>query len=116
LSAAFLLALVGCSISPKYHPPVAPAPSVYKESPTQFKETDGWKVAQPSDAMVRGKWWEIFKDPELNALEELLNIDNQNIKQFFENFMQAVRSSAKPGPNTSRPQGQVRPCEGSEAL
>ena len=110
LSAAFLLALVGCSISPKYHPPVAPAPAVYKESPTQFKETDGWKVAQPSDAMVRGK------HPELNALEELLNIDNQNIKQFFENFMQAVRSSAKPGPNTSRPQGQVRPCEGSEAL
>jgi NodT family efflux transporter outer membrane factor (OMF) lipoprotein len=39
--------------------------------------------------MLRGKWWEIFKDPELNALEEQLNIDNQNIKQFFENFMQA---------------------------
>src|SRR5216684_6170040 len=68
---------------------VAPAPAVYKESPTQFKETDGWKVAQPSDAMLRGKWWEIFKDPELNALEEQLNIDNQNIKQFFENFMAA---------------------------
>ncbi len=88
-SAAFLLALAGCSIGPKYHPPVASAPAVYKESPTQFKETDGWKVAQPSDAMLRGKWWEIFKDPELNALEEQLNIDNQNIKQFFENFMQA---------------------------
>jgi NodT family efflux transporter outer membrane factor (OMF) lipoprotein len=39
--------------------------------------------------MLRGKWWEIFKDPELNALEEQLNIDNQNIKQYFENFMQA---------------------------
>ena len=39
--------------------------------------------------MLRGKWWEIFKDPELNALEDQLNIDNQNIKQFFENFMQA---------------------------
>ncbi len=88
-SAAFLLALAGCSIGPKYRPPVASAPAVYKESPTQFKETDGWKVAQPSDAMLHGKWWEIFKDPELNALEEQLNIDNQNIKQFFENFMQA---------------------------
>ncbi len=89
LSAAFLLALTGCSIGPKYHPPVTSAPAVYKESPTQFKETDGWKVAQPSDAMLRGKWWEIFKDPELNALEEQLNIDNQNIRQFFENFMAA---------------------------
>src|SRR5258707_7321016 len=88
-SIAFVLALAGCSIGPKYPPPVASAPAVYKESPTQFKETDGWKVAQPSDAMLRGKWWEIFKDPELNALEEQLNIDNQNIKQFFENFMQA---------------------------
>jgi NodT family efflux transporter outer membrane factor (OMF) lipoprotein len=86
---AFLLALAGCSVGPKYRPPVAPAPNVYKESPEQFKETDGWAVAQPSDAMLRGKWWEIFEDPELNALEEQLNIDNQNIKQFFENFMQA---------------------------
>jgi len=38
---------------------------------------------------IRGKWWEIFNDPELNALEEQLNINNQNIKQFFENFMAA---------------------------
>src|SRR6266404_8630441 len=88
--AALFLALAGCSIGPKYHPPAAPAPAAaYKESPTQFKETEGWKVAQPSDEMLRGKWWEIFKDPELNALEEQLNIDNQNIKQFFENFMAA---------------------------
>ncbi len=39
--------------------------------------------------MLRGKWWEIYGDPELNALEEKLNIDNQNIKQFFENFLEA---------------------------
>jgi NodT family efflux transporter outer membrane factor (OMF) lipoprotein len=39
--------------------------------------------------MLRGKWWEIFHDPELNALEEQLDIDNQNIKLFFENYMTA---------------------------
>ena len=39
--------------------------------------------------MLRGPWWRIFKDPELNALEEQLNINNQNIKQFFQNFMEA---------------------------
>jgi NodT family efflux transporter outer membrane factor (OMF) lipoprotein len=88
-AAALCLALTGCSVGPKYHPPVTQAPPSYKESPTQFKETEGWKVAQPSDAMLRGKWWEIFKDPELNALEDQLNINNQNIKLFFENFMQA---------------------------
>jgi NodT family efflux transporter outer membrane factor (OMF) lipoprotein len=46
-------------------------------------------VAQPADATLRGKWWEIFNDSELNALEEQLNINNQNIKQYFENFMEA---------------------------
>ena len=86
-----LLTLPGCVVGPKYHPPATPAPAaVYKESPTQFQQgTEGWTVAQPSDAKLRGKWWEIFNDPELNSLEEQLNINNQNIKQFFENFMAA---------------------------
>jgi len=67
---------------------MATAPS-YKESPANFQDADGWKVAQPQDAMLRGKWWEIFNDPELNALEEQLDINNQNIKVSFENFMAA---------------------------
>jgi NodT family efflux transporter outer membrane factor (OMF) lipoprotein len=90
-SALILLAmLAGCVVGPKYHPPVAQAPAPdYKESPTQFKENEGWTVAQPADAKLRGKWWEIFNDPELNALEEQLDINNQNIKEFFENYMEA---------------------------
>ena len=88
------LLLAGCMVGPKYHAPspsaTATAPPVsYKESPTQFQETDGWKVAQPQDAMLHGKWWEIYNDPELNALEDQLNINNQNIREFFENFMEA---------------------------
>ncbi|HXM08343.1 MAG TPA: efflux transporter outer membrane subunit [Terriglobales bacterium] len=91
VSAFILMALlVGCVVGPKYHPPAAQAPAPdYKESPTQFKENGGWTVAQPADAKLRGKWWEIFNDPELNALEEQLDINNQNIKEFFENFMEA---------------------------
>jgi NodT family efflux transporter outer membrane factor (OMF) lipoprotein len=81
--------LAGCNVGPKYHPPTETAPAAFKESPTQFKETDGWTVAQPQDAVLRGKWWEIYNEPELNALEEQLNIDNQNIRQAFENFMEA---------------------------
>src|SRR6202162_2520491 len=84
--------LAGCMVGPRYHRPDAtpqpPAPA-YKESPTHFQDTDGWKVALPQDAMLRGKWWEIYNDPELNSLEDQLNINNQNIKQFFENFMAA---------------------------
>ena len=91
-SAIPALFLTGCMVGPKYHVPPATAqapPVAYKESPTQFQDTDGWKVALPQDAMLRGKWWEIYNDPELNALEDQLNINNQNIKQFFENFMEA---------------------------
>ncbi len=89
-AAALLLILPGCVVGPKYHPPAPPAPAaVYKESPTQFKEPGDWTVAQPADAKLRGKWWEIFNDAELNALEDQLDINNQNIKQYFENFMAA---------------------------
>jgi NodT family efflux transporter outer membrane factor (OMF) lipoprotein len=81
--------LAGCNVGPKYVPPTMTAPPVFKESPTQFKETEGWTVAQPQDSTLRGKWWEIYNDPELNALEKQLNVDNQNIRQAFENFMEA---------------------------
>jgi len=64
-------------------------PAQYKESPTQFPDTGGWKVAQPQDAMLHGKWWEIYNDPDLNALEDKLNVDNQTIRVSFENFMAA---------------------------
>jgi NodT family efflux transporter outer membrane factor (OMF) lipoprotein len=89
-AAALLLILPACVVGPKYHPPAPPPPAaVYKESPTQFKDAGDWTVAQPADAKLRGKWWEIFNDPELNALEDQLDINNQNIKQYFENFMAA---------------------------
>ena len=81
----------GCTVGPKYHAPtpassLAPTAAAYKESP---QSGDGWQVGAPQDAMLRGKWWEIFGDPELNGLEEQLNINNQNIKEYFENFMAA---------------------------
>jgi len=87
--AALSLLLAGCNVGPRYVPPTATAPAAYKESPAQFKESGAWTVAVPQDAALRGKWWEIYNEPELNALEEQLNVGNQNIRQAFENFMQA---------------------------
>ncbi len=85
------LAISACTVGPKYHPPsvATPAPPNYKESPLNFKDTEGWKVAQPQDAMLRGNWWEVFHEPELNEYEGQLNINNQNIKQYFENYLVA---------------------------
>jgi NodT family efflux transporter outer membrane factor (OMF) lipoprotein len=87
--AVFCAMLAGCNVGPKYLPPAMTAPPAFKESPAQFNEADGWAVAQPQDAALRGKWWEIYNEPELNALEDQLNIDNQNIRKAFENFMEA---------------------------
>jgi NodT family efflux transporter outer membrane factor (OMF) lipoprotein len=92
VSSIAALTLAGCMVGPRYHRPDAtpqPPPPAYKESPTQVQDPGPWKVAEPKDAMLRGKWWEIYNDAELNSLEDQLNINNQNIKQFFENLMAA---------------------------
>ncbi|MBV8630348.1 MAG: efflux transporter outer membrane subunit [Silvibacterium sp.] len=88
---AFCGVLCGCLPGPRYQKPAAPAATApaYKESPANFQNTEGWKVAQPQEGMLRGKWWEIFNDPDLNALEDQLEINNQNIKVSFENYMAA---------------------------
>ncbi len=81
----------GCRMGPAYHAPTPQAVTApnYKESPVNFKDEEGWKVANPQDAMIRGKWWEVFNEPELNSLEEQLNVNNQNIQVSFQNFMEA---------------------------
>ena len=89
--ASLVVFLGGCNVGPKYQAPTPTAVTApgYKESTVNFHDQDGWKVASPQDAMIRGKWWEVFNEPELNALEEQLTVDNQNIKVSFNNFMEA---------------------------
>ena len=80
----------GCVVGPKYNRPPVQAPGTFKEvTPDDLKKMDGWKVAQPQDSALHGKWWEIFGDPQLNALEEQVNISNQNVAAAFANFMAA---------------------------
>ena len=72
----------GCNLAPAYHPPTV-------QTPPAFKETNGWKLAQPSDGVIKGKWWEIYNDPQLNALEEQVAISNQNVAAALQNFFAA---------------------------
>lgn len=76
-----------CAIGPKYQPPTVAAqtPPAFKE----FKGNDQWKMAEPSDALMKGNWWEIFGDPQLNKLEEMVSINNQTVKQSEAQFRQA---------------------------
>ena len=90
--AAFLPLLEGCVVGPRYVAPVTQAPPAFKEVVTEpQKSPDGttWTPATPQDAILKGNWWEIYQEPELNALEEKLNSSNQNIAQSFQNFMAA---------------------------
>ena len=48
--------------------------------PRRSRKPADWKVAQPSDEAPRGNWWEAFGDPDLNALEEQVDISNQTIQ------------------------------------
>jgi NodT family efflux transporter outer membrane factor (OMF) lipoprotein len=81
----------GC-VGPAYVQPQVETPAAFKESsPAAYQNADpgAWQPAQPQDAALKGKWWEAFGEPELNTLEEQLNINNQNIAQSFQNFMAA---------------------------
>jgi NodT family efflux transporter outer membrane factor (OMF) lipoprotein len=88
--------LSGCTVGPHYHRPDAAVPEAYKElTPGDYPSTDGWKVAQPSkEAVLKGKWWEIFNDPELNTLEEQVNVSNQSLASATAAFLVA-RSMVK---------------------
>ena len=55
-----------------------------------YKELGNWEVAQPKDDAIRGKWWEIYHDPQLNALEDQVNISNQNVAQAEALFREAA--------------------------
>jgi NodT family efflux transporter outer membrane factor (OMF) lipoprotein len=78
--ACLLLTITACTIGPQYQRPEVQVPTAYKElPPASFKAADGWKAAQPNDEAPRGKWWEVFQDPELNALEEQVAISNQTL-------------------------------------
>ena len=79
----------GCAVGPNYKRPAAPVPQVYKE---QLPE--GWKQAQPNEGALRGKWWQIFNDPQLNALEDQVNVNNQNVLQ-AESVYREARDAAR---------------------
>ncbi|MCQ9155293.1 efflux transporter outer membrane subunit [Acidomonas methanolica] len=81
-------ALSGCfMVGPDYHRPPAVISAKFKEAP---KPPPGWTVAQPQLAdMSKGKWWEIYHDPELNRLEEQVALNNQNLKEYEAQFRRA---------------------------
>jgi len=84
ISAIGFLLIDSCSVGPKYHRPSVQTAPAYKELDTSF-----WKQAAPNDDTIRGKWWEMFNDRQLNALEEQVDSGNQNIAVAMANYSAA---------------------------
>jgi len=91
-----LLLITSCKpVGPNYNRPGYNAPSVYKEAggdtlaPPPNPPGGQWQPANPSDGMLKGKWWEIYQDPQLNRLEERIASDNVQLKQALETYLAA---------------------------
>jgi NodT family efflux transporter outer membrane factor (OMF) lipoprotein len=112
---ALALLVAGCTVGPDYHKPDAvPAAPEWKEDAAPPPNPPGgtWKQVAPSDAVLRGKWWELYSDAQLNSLEEKVAVSNQTLKAAMEQYLaareqvQVARSQYYPtlsaGPSVSR--------------
>ncbi len=66
------VSLGACTLGPDYERPDLPMAA-------EFKQAEGWKVANPADVLERGDWWALYGDAELNQLVGRLNVSNQNL-------------------------------------
>ena len=113
LGAVLGLAIQGCRVGSDYVRPTAPtAPSFKEPLPENFKSEDGWKPAQPSDAQLKGHWWTLFNDPQLNTLEAQIDPANQTLKQAEANF-RAARAAVRFNRASEAPTIGVAPSVGA---
>jgi NodT family efflux transporter outer membrane factor (OMF) lipoprotein len=113
-SAATLL-IAGCMVGPQYKRPAMETAPAFKEAPaTQAATNDGWKPGLPSDQKLKGDWWRMYQDPQLNALEAQVDSANQTLKAAEANFRTAraaigyARSDEAPTIGTNPSVGSVR--------
>jgi NodT family efflux transporter outer membrane factor (OMF) lipoprotein len=90
------LALTACKpVGPNYRRPPFQAPPAYKETgassvvPPPNPTGGGWTPANPSDGMLKGKWWQIYNDPELNRLEDRIAANNVELQQAVQTYLAA---------------------------
>jgi NodT family efflux transporter outer membrane factor (OMF) lipoprotein len=113
LSACSLLPIAGCMVGPNYKTPSAVLAPSFKETPPP-NSAGGWKIGQPSDAKLKGTWWTMFGDTQLNQLEPQVDTANQTLKAAEANFRAAraqigyARSYESPTIGTSPSTSAVR--------
>jgi len=105
LTAALAALLAGCAVGPDFVRPAMTLPAAYGEAPD-------WQPATPGDARARGSWWQVFNDPELDALEAKVEVSNQNLRAAVAKYDQAqalaAQSRAAYWPTVDASAGQKR--------
>ena len=90
-----LTALTGCVVGPDYSRPSVETPLAFKEGGTRedtaayVASRKNWRPAAPNDWAERGDWWRVFKDPALDRLIRLVDVDNQTLRQSVAAYRQA---------------------------
>ncbi len=113
LASGACVGIAGCMVGPQYDRPSVPLAPAFKEPlPENFKSDDGWKPAQPSDAQLKGDWWTLFDDPQLNALEAQIDPANETLKQAEANF-RAARAAVRFNRASEAPTIGVAPTVGA---
>jgi NodT family efflux transporter outer membrane factor (OMF) lipoprotein len=111
-AAVAVLALSGCNLAPKYARPSVPTPPNFKEEAAT--PAVAWTAARPRDGIPAGRWWGIYRDPRLSALEEQVEVSNQGILAAAANFraaraaVTAARSAYFPTITTAPSASRVR--------
>ncbi|WP_019339154.1 efflux transporter outer membrane subunit [Stutzerimonas stutzeri] len=77
-----VLSVTACTLGPDYQRPELPMAA-------EFKQAEGWKVANPADTLERGNWWRLYGDTKLDALVGRLNLSNQNLAAAEAQYRQA---------------------------
>ncbi len=68
----WLVFLIGaCTVGPDFE-----KPDVAEQVPAHWR----WQKASPRDDQAKGDWWKVFRDSELNRLEDRALANNQTLK------------------------------------
>lgn len=91
IASVALLLMAGCTVGPNYHRPTAPSAPDWKENavPPPNPPNGSWKQTEPGDGVLRGPWWEMYGDPQLNELEGKIAVNNQTLRAAMEQYQQA---------------------------
>jgi NodT family efflux transporter outer membrane factor (OMF) lipoprotein len=111
--AGALCLIASCAVGPNYKRPAF-------ESAPAYKEEEGWKPSEPSDAMNRGPWWKIFHDDMLDQLEAKIDVSNENVKAAVAAYDQAkaLVDQARAGfwPTVSGSASRIRSSSGAGSV